>query len=189
MKKKLQAIFAKLSEAFKGLSDEDKKKLAESHKAALALVEAEGESEDEAMDAMLSKREGESDEDHMARLHKMAKGIAAHIGKAAAGEAGNPDAEPAPKADDADAAESKRDALAGLIKESGLPKDFYDKSELTRLGKMPYTEAKREVQKDAKLAKSIGESTAGSVASFHRGAVQTEGNLTRAFCESARKED
>ena len=223
MKKKLQAIFARLSESL-GLDEEDKKKLAESHKAALALVEAEGEGEADQMEAMCAKREGESDEDHLKRLHGMADAIKKVVpdpdeedpenedeteteeAKAVYGHSkviqrkdgssyktkGNPLSPDERKAAFAhmDAAESKKDAIAGLVKESGMPEDYYTKEDLARFAKMPYIEAKREITKDAKLAKTIRESCTGSVASFHRGAVESEGgNLTKAFCEAARQED
>lgn len=88
-----------------------------------------------------------------------------------------------------DADESKRDALAGLIKESGLPEGAYDKSDMDRLAKLPYREAKALISKDAHLAESIRESVRVSVASLHRGMTESESDTTAAFCEAARKED
>ena len=187
--KKLQAIFAKFVESHKDTKDA---KVKESVTAlAAAFKEAEGEAAEESeagMDAMLAKREGESDEDHLKRLHGMAKAIQKHLPQAEE-EAAAPGEEPAPKADDADAQESKKDAIAGLIRESGMPKDFYTKEDLARLAGLKYAEAKREIGKDAKLAKTIRESMTGSVASFHRGIAETGANNEAAFLEAARKED
>jgi hypothetical protein len=88
-----------------------------------------------------------------------------------------------------DADESKRDAIAGLIRESGMPKDYYTREDLARFSKLPYTEAKREIVKDAELAKTIRESMGGSVASLHRGVSESGSDNTAAFVEAARKED
>src|SRR6185312_1733025 len=70
--------------------------------------------------------------------HALAKGIHKHLGKAAPAA----EAEPEPAADDEehespDALESKRDAIASLIKESGLPKDLYTKEMIAALAKKP----------------------------------------------------
>jgi hypothetical protein len=190
MKKKLEAFLAKFSEAFKSLGDEDKKKLAESQKALAALVkESEGEGEGKAegesenYEGLFAKKEGESDEDHLKRLHGMAKALTGHIAKVSGDE-------PAPEDEDegADAQESKRDAIASLIKESGLPEGVYDKAELARLAKLPYREAKAIISKDAKLAKSIRESVGEPVASLHRGAAAGGQDVTASFVEAARGE-
>ena len=191
MKKKLQAIFAKLTEACKGMSDEEKKRLAESHKAALAVVESEAEPME--AEAWAKQGDGESDEDHAKRLHGMAKAVAAHLEpEKPAAEESKTVADPADKpadADSADAAESKRDAISGLIKESGMTKDFYSEEDLARLNGLPYLEAKREITKDAKIVKTARESVSGSVASLHRGMTESGSDKTAAFCEAARKED
>ena len=191
MKKKLQAIFAKLTEACKGMSDEEKKRLSESHKAALAVVESEAEPME--AEAWAKQGDGESDEDHAKRLHGMAKAVAAHLEpEKPAAEESKTVADPADKpadADSADAAESKRDAISGLIKESGMTKDFYSEEDLARLNGLPYLEAKREITKDAKIVKTARESVSGSVASLHRGMTESGSDKTAAFCEAARKED
>jgi hypothetical protein len=189
MKKKLQAIFAKLTEACKGMSDEEKKRLAESHKAALAVLESEAEPME--AEAWAKQGEGESDEDHAKRLHSMAKAVAAHLEpEKPAAEESEPVADPAEEpAGSADAAESKRDAISGLIKESGMTKDFYSEEDLARLNGLPYLEAKREITKDAKIVKTARESVSGSVASLHRGMTESGSDKTAAFCEAARKED
>ena len=194
MKKKLQAIFAKFAEAVKGLGDEEKKKLAESQKALAALVkEAEGETEGaDAFEAMCAKREGESDEDHLKRLHGMAKAVATHLGKVTDTEATpEPAATPAKATPvpDADAQESRRDALAGLIKESGLPEGAYSKEEIVSLQTLPYREAKAIIAKDAKLAESIRKSVSAPVASLHRGGIsESSSSTTAAFIAAAQEE-
>lgn len=88
-----------------------------------------------------------------------------------------------------DANESKRDAIAGLIKESGMTPEFYAKEDLARLNGLPYLEAKREITKDAKIVKTARESMGVSVASLHRGMTESGSDTTAAFCEAARKED
>ena len=88
-----------------------------------------------------------------------------------------------------DADESKRDAIAGLIKESGMTPEFYAKEDLARLNGLPYLEAKREITKDAKIVKTARESVSGSVASLHRGVSESGSDNTAAFVEAARKED
>ena len=214
MKKKLQAIFAKLSESL-GLDDDDKKMLAESHKAALALVEAEAEPTE--AEAWAKQGEDETDDDHMKRLHGMAKAVASHLDPdnpdgansddATAEEGairhpgvthirkdgasytskGKPlsDAEKGAMFHKMDSDESKRDAIAGLIKESGMLKDFYSKDDIKRLEGLPYLEAKREITKDAKLARTIRESRdEQSVASLHRGITEAVKDRTAIFAES-----
>jgi len=108
--KKLKAFFAKFSEALKSLPDEEKKKFAESHKALSALVkESEGEgykSSEEESEAWAAKKEGESDEDHMARLHEMVKAIDKHIGDKTDATDGSDSADD----DDADAEEARADS-------------------------------------------------------------------------------
>jgi hypothetical protein len=113
----------------------------------------------------------------------MAKALTGHIAKVSGDE-------PAPEDEDegADAQESKRDAIASLIKESGLPEGVYDKAELARLAKLPYREAKAIISKDAKLAKSIRESVGEPVASLHRGAAAGGQDVTASFVEAARGE-
>ena len=171
------------------MSDEEKKRLAESHKAALAVLESEAEPME--AEAWAKQGDGESDEDHAKRLHGMAKAVAAHLEpEKPAAEDSEPVADPAEKpADSADAAESKRDAISGLIKESGMTKDFYSEEDLARLNGLPYLEAKREITKDAKIVKTARESVSGSVASLHRGMTESGSDKTAAFCEAARKED
>jgi len=134
MKKKLQAIFAKLAESVKSLGDEDKKK------ALTALVkEAEAEckqSEDES-ESWAAQKEGESDEDHMARLHGMAKAVAKHIGKTAGqgdpAAEGDPTTDPADDTDDVDAQEAKLKGGHYKFKGKGAADDDQRKAMFARM--------------------------------------------------------
>ena len=191
MKKKLEAILASLTESFKSVKGDEAKKLAEAVKPLEALIN------ESANDDIFAKKDGETSDAHAARLQGHAKKLAKHLGKYGASEepaaeSGEPAAEaaadpedPAPKPD-ADAVESMRDALRGLIRESGLP---YTKDMIAELLKKPYREAKAQIAKDAVLAKSIRESAANPVASFHRGGFsESETGNEASFLEAAKGE-
>ena len=196
MKKKLDAILASLTEAFKSVKGDDAKKLSEAIKPLIVLakeaedMEAEAPSHDDEAQSVCAQREDESDEDHMARMAALGKHVAKHLGKSKDDESADPDEVPKDDEDaSADAQESKRDAIAGLIRESGLPKDFYTKDMISVLSKKTYVEAKREIAKDARLAKSIRESVGAPVASFHRGLSESGGETNdAAFLEAAKGE-
>ena len=209
MKKKLDAILASLTEAFKSVKGDEAKKLSEALKPLQVLakeadgMEAAAPGHDDEAKQVCAQREDESDEDHMARLAALGKHVAKHLGKSKEDES-DPDGDDAHRSqhqkedaadgdddsDDAkDAQESKRDAIAGLIRESGLPKDYYTKEMIAHLVKKSYSEAKREIAKDARLAKSILESAGLPVASLHRGLAESGGeNNDAAFIEAARGE-
>jgi hypothetical protein len=193
MKKKLLAISAVITEALKTVKGDEAKKLTEAQKSLAAIVKEADAEPMESADAYaakhLAKHEGESDEDHAARLHALAKGIHAHLkGKPAAeaDPADDPEDEPAEPKPSADAVEAMKDAVLGLIRESGLP---YTKLMIAELVKKPYREAKAQIVKDSALGKSIRESASSPAASFHRGGFsESETDNEASFLEAAQGE-
>ena len=196
MKKKLQALLAKFAEAMKPVKGEEAKKLTEAVKALETFArEAEGEAEGEAFDQIMAKREGETDDAHMARLKGMAKKLADKVGNGedpVAPPAEEADGEEEGEAESADAMEAKRDAVMGLVRESKLPKDSYAEADIARLVKLPYREAKAQIAKDARFAASILKQHETPVASLRGGAgvQESAGAGKKAFIEAfAPKED
>lgn len=197
MKKKLQPILTLITEALKSVKGEEKTKLTEAQKALVGIVEAEGEAESVDMEAMYSKKEGESEADHMNRLKQHAEAINKLI-KPEESEAEDEDGdeEPAPvKDEDKDAIESKKDAIKGLLKESGIPAESITDEKVARLAKMTYREAKAAVKEEAKLVEGIKKQLAESldipVASLMGGNVRAadgSGNK-KAFLEAFKTEE
>lgn len=155
MIKKLKANLAKLQESAKKATGEEKKVLETAVKDLTATIKAA--EEDAAMEAdpfetMCAQREGESDDDHKARLALMGKALAKHLAPPKGGEA---EPEPdEPQAPDADTMEARRDAIKAFMSESGLPKNAYTEDKIKRLAKMPYKEAKAMIADDAKLVEA-----------------------------------
>jgi len=197
VKKMLEAAFTKLTESAKKLTDEQKKPLLEAGKAittAIKTVEAEGEEMCEAdqMDALLARKEGETEADHSARMKSLGQKIAGMIGAEEAEPEQPGDEEKPPKPMEAQrpvkmtAEELERNMIAVkfLMKESGLPEDCYSDTKITDLAKMPFGKAKGLIESDAKLAASIlRESGYEPVASLRRSAAEVGGKKS-AFTES-----
>ena len=204
----LKAAFSKVTESAKKATGEDKKPLLEVAKAlteAMKVAEAEGEAMEEAKDvpAFLAKKEGESAEDHVARL-KIIKG---HVDSMLPEEqakpqeakpAGEEEPKPAPAAQESarpmTAEDLERNTLAvkAVMSESGLPADCYSDTKITKLAKMSFTEAKAIIDGDAKLAASIlRESGVEPVASLRHVAKTKEstGGRKAAFLESFQEEN
>jgi len=175
--KKLKAAMTAFAEAMKMAEGEDKvKKVTEAYKKVVEAQKAlEADAPMEADAAMFGKKEGESADDHKARLHGLAQALTKHM---EAYEGGEPD--PARKPDDAaeqpadseDTQEAKRDAVRGLIKESGLGEDVFEDADIARLAKKPYREAKAEIALLTRQAKGIAKKTLESVSGpLHRAKV------------------
>lgn len=200
VKKLLSAALSKLTESAKKLTSEQKKPLDEVNKAlteAVKAVEAEGEeemNEADKVDALLAKREGESEADHSARM----KAIGQKIAEMISAEEANGEEDPE-KAEDPKMAESKRKptademernlmAIKSLIKESELPEGCYTDSKMNSLARMSFSEAKKVIEGDARLAASILREADIPVASLRSGTRET-GGRKGAFLESFKEEN
>ena len=203
--KALKTAFSKVTESAKKATGDNKTPLLEVAKAlteAMKLAEAEGEeSEGEALPAFLAKKEGESVEDHVARLKAIKKEVDAMIPE----EMAEPqEALPAPEEKPAPAAcESRRPltaddlernmlAVKSVMRESNLPEDCYPDTKITKLAKMSFKEAKAIIEGDAQLAASIlRESGMEPVASLRHTAKTKEstGGRKAAFIESFKQEE
>ena len=155
--------------------------------------------------AFLAKKEGESAEDHVARL-KIIKG---HVDSMLPEEqaepqeakpAGEEEPKPAPAAQEsarpavmtAEDLERNTIAVKAVMSESGLPAECYSDTKITKLAKMSFTEAKAIIDGDAKLAASIlRESGIEPVASLRHTAKTKEstGGRKAAFLESFQEEN
>jgi hypothetical protein len=199
VKKLLEAALTKLTESAKKLTAEQKKPLQESMKVlteAVKAVEAEGEGEEmseaDQMDAILARREGESEADHSARMKVLGDKIAGMIGAEEAdpkpeGEEQDEDKPPKPMESDrkltADDLERNLLAVKSIVKESGLPADCYTDKRYSELARMPFAKAKAAIESDAKLAASILREADIPVASLRSGTRET-GSRKSAFVES-----
>jgi hypothetical protein len=204
--KKLKATLAKLQESAKKATGEAKDALDTAIKLLktdIQAIEADAAAEEGAMDveAVCAKREGESDEDHKGRMHKLAKHLSGLLGakqEGAGDEDDDADAaadKPAPKAQEADR-EARVYAVKAYIAEAGVDEDVYDEAELAALAKMPFREAKRAIDKDARLVESATKSFSRRVpvallrAGNREGAeTDTKGRGNATLKESFRKED
>lgn len=200
VKKMLEAAFKAITESSKKV--EDKKPLLEAGKSiteAIKAVEAEDEKamESEAVDSYLAKREGEAEEDHVARMQAIKKAVDEML-------QGEKDEQPQESEDEgcvdgeppaakpqesakpltADELERNQIAVKFLIKESGLPEDCYSDTKLTDLAKMPFAKAKGVIESDAKLAASIMREAGVPVASLRRATKESAGGNKAAFTES-----
>ena len=207
--KALKTAFSKVTESAKKATGDNKTPLLEVSKAlteAIKLAEAEGEGQEaEALPAFLAKKEGESAEDHVARL-KIIKG---HVDSMLPEEqaepqeakpAGEEEPKPAPAAQEsarpavmsADDLERNTLAIKSVMHESGLPEDCYPDTKITKLAKMSFKEAKAIIEGDAQLAASIlRESGVEPVASLRHTAKTKEstGGRKAAFIESFKQEE
>lgn len=207
--KALKAAFSKVTESAKKATGEDKKPLLEVAKAiseAMKAAESEGEGMEEAdIPAFLAKKEGEAEEDHVARMQAIKKmvdemlaGEQAEPEEAAGGSPApeKPGAAPVPGCESkrplsADDLERNMLAVKAVMKESGLPEDCYPDTKITKLAKMSFKEAKAIIEGDAQLAASIlRESGAEPVASLRHTAKTKEsaGSRKAAFIESFKQE-
>ena len=203
--KALKTAFSKVTESAKKATGDNKTPLLEVAKAlteAMKLAEAEGE-EAEALPAFLAKKEGESAEDHVARLKAIKKEVDAMIPE----EMAEPqEALPAPEEKpavpgaaceslrplSADDLERNMLAVKSVMRESSLPEDCYPDTKITKLAKMPFKEAKAIIEGDAQLAASIlRESGIEPVASLSHTAKTKEstGGRKAAFIESFKQEE
>jgi hypothetical protein len=198
--KALKTAFSKVTESAKKATGDNKTPLLEVSKAlteAIKLAEAEGEeSEEEALPAFLAKKEGESVEDHVARLKAIKKEVDAMIPEEIAEPKPEEEA-PAPAAMEskrpltADDLERNMLAVKSVMRESGLPEDCYPDTKITKLAKMSFKEAKAIIEGDAQLAASIlRESGVEPVASLRHTAKTKEstGGRKAAFIESFQQE-
>jgi hypothetical protein len=198
--KALTTAFSKVTESAKKATGDNKTPLLEVAKAlteAMKLAEAEGE-EAEAMPAFLAKKEGESVEDHVARLKAIKKEVDAMIPKEMneSQEAlPAPEEKPAPAACEsrrpltADDLERNMLAVKSVMREANLPADCYPDTKITKLAKMSFKEAKAIIEGDAQLATSImRESGVEPVASLRHTAESTGGRKA-AFIESFKQEE
>ena len=199
--KALKTAFSKVTESAKKATGDNKMPLLEVSKAlteSIKLAEAEGEeSEEEALPAFLAKKEGESAEDHIARLKAIKKEVDAMIPEEM--EEPKPEEEaPTPAATEsnrpltADDLERNMLAVKSVMRESGLPEDCYPDTKITKLAKMPFKEAKAIIEGDAQLAASIlRESGVEPVASLRHTAKTKEstGGCKAAFIESFKQEE
>lgn len=196
--KLLEAASKSLTESAKKLTGDAKKPFLEASKTlteAVKAVEAEGEMvSEEAVDALLARREGESEADHTARMKALGDKISGMIGSEEAEDdkpEEKPEEKPEPKQESKrmTAEELERNTLAikSVISESGLPEGCYSDTKITELAKMPFAEAKKTIEGDAKLAASILRESGVPVASLHR-ADKTSGGHKAAFIESFKKE-
>jgi hypothetical protein len=201
VKKLLTVALSKLTESAKKLTPEQKKPLEEVNKTLIeAVKEAEmgdGEEMNEAdkVDALLAKREGESEADHSARM----KAIGQKIAEMISAEEANGEEDPEKDAADPKVAESKRKptademernlmAIKSLIKESELPEGCYTDSKMNSLARMSFSEAKKVIEGDARLAASILREADIPVASLRSGTRET-GGRKGAFLESFKEEN
>ena len=205
--KALKTAFSKVTESAKKATGDNKTPLLEVSKAlteAIKLAEAEGKGQEaEALPAFLAKKEGETAEDHIARMKSIKKEVDAML----KGEEEEPleavpgDGEEMPKPAPA-ACESRRPlsaddlernmlAVKSVMRESGLPEDCYPDTKITKLAKMSFKEAKAIIEGDAQLAASIlRESGVEPVASLRHTAKTKEstGGRKAAFIESFQQE-
>lgn len=201
VKKLLTVALSKLTESAKKLTPEQKKPLEEVNKTLIeAVKEAEmgdGEEMNEAdkVDALLAKREGESEADHSARM----KAIGQKIAEMISAEEADGKEDPEKDAADPKVAESKRKptademernlmAIKSLIKESELPEGCYTDSKMNSLARMSFSEAKKVIEGDARLAASILREADIPVASLRSGTRET-GGCKGAFLESFKEEN
>lgn len=200
LKKLLEAALTKLTESAKKLPGESKKPLQESIATlteAVKAVEAEGEGEEmseaDQMDAILARREGEAEEDHVARMQAIKKAVDGMLQaeqKEPAHEEAAPGSEekpPKPMESDrkltADDLERNLLAVKSLVKESELPEDCYTDKRYNELARMPFAKAKAAIESDAKLAASILREADLPVASLRSG-VRESGDRKSLFKES-----
>jgi hypothetical protein len=169
--KKLKATLAKLQESAKKATGDAKDALDTAVKLLKgdiqAMEEADAAAAEEGamdMEAMCAKREGESDEDHKGRLHKLAKHLSGLLGakEEGAGDEKEPEEKPEPKAQEADR-EARTYAVKAYIAEAGFDEEVYDEAELAALAKMPFREAKRKIDHDARLVESATKKLTGRV--------------------------
>ena len=208
LKKVLETAFSKITESAKKATGEDKKPLLEAAKTlteALKAVEAEAPemTEAEATTAFLAKKEGESAEDHVARMKSIKSGVDEMLkgeqdeqgeGVEEADDKGEKDPKVMearrPAKLSADDLERNILAVKSVIKESGLPEDCYPDTKISNLARMPFSEAKAVIEGDSKLAASIlRESGIEPVASLrHTAKTKEAGSRKSAFTESFKKE-
>ncbi len=202
IKKLLEAALTKLTESAKKATGDSKKPLQEGMKSlseAVKAVEAEGEGEEmneaDQMDAILARREGEAEEDHVARMQAIKKAVDGML-QAEQAEPPQPEEAEEPGAEEkppkpmesnrkltADDLERNLLAVKSLVKESELPEDCYTDKRYNELARMPFAKAKAAIESDAKLAASILREADLPVASLRSGTRET-GDRKSAFVES-----
>lgn len=200
----LQAVVAGLKAA-KGEKDAATAaaKLSEAEKDLKGLVEALEEAPDAELEAMCEKREGESDEEHGARL----KALHAHLGKKLGAEAAEPDPEGEPDGDeagggdelhakgkgavkavlgkgkdDAETKEARRLAVRHLIAESKIPERYARTLNVAALARVPLAEARAQIAQlktlvEAMAADGAERVEAGIREKLHEGARGDAGDV------------
>ena len=199
--KKLKAILAKVQESAKKATGEAKKVLEAQAKDLAAAItalkeEAAAPATEESYEALFGKQEGESDEDHMARLHGMAKHLASKLHPKEEAEDGA-DGDGADDADEPDdskkkpsAEESDRNvrAVKSYMAEAGVPETALSEDKIKRLSLKPWKEVKAEIDDVALLVESVAGSIEQPVAHLGAGRLTREtargGDRNKAFVSS-----
>ena len=202
IKKLLEVALTRLTESAKKSTGDSKKPLQESIKAlteAVKAVEADGDemSEADQMDAILARREGESEADHSARMKALGDKISGMIGSEEADPSDEPEKEeeekPAKPVESqrklsADELERNLLAIKALVKESELPSDCYTDKRYAELARMPFSKAKSAIESDARLAASILREADIPVASLRSG-TRESGSRNSVFVESFKEDN